>query len=74
MDIAAKVISLFFIRERVRVEVACAASVSSRVITRKLERKQKKGRHSIFFCSCPGFLDEPREETLATQARVEDLT
>ena len=21
-----------------------------------------------FFCSCPGFLDEPREETLATQA------
>ena len=24
----------------------------------------------IFFCSCPSFLDEPREETLATQARV----
>ena len=22
----------------------------------------------IFFCSCPSFLDEPREETLATQA------
>ena len=21
-----------------------------------------------FFCSCPSFLDEPREETLATQA------
>ena len=25
-------------------------------------------RHSCFFCSCPSFLDEPREETLATQA------
>ena len=24
----------------------------------------------IFFCSCPSFLDEPREETLATQATV----
>ena len=22
----------------------------------------------FFFCSCPSFLDEPREETLATQA------
>ena len=21
----------------------------------------------LFFCSCPSFLDEPREETLATQ-------
>ena len=27
-------------------------------------------RHSIFFCSGPGFLDEPREETLATQVTV----
>ena len=27
-------------------------------------------RHSCFFCSCPSFLDEPREETLATQARL----
>ena len=27
-------------------------------------------RHSFFlFCSRPSFLDEPREETLATQAR-----
>ena len=25
-------------------------------------------RHLFFFCSCPSFLDEPREETLATQA------
>ena len=23
----------------------------------------------IFFCSCPSFLDEPRQETLATQAK-----
>ena len=23
-----------------------------------------------FFCSCPSFLDEPREETLATQAII----
>ena len=28
-------------------------------------------RHSsFFFCSCPSFLDEPREETLATQATM----
>ena len=38
--------------------LACVASVSNRVIARKLERS----------CSCPSFLDEPREETLATQA------
>ena len=33
-------------------KVACVASVSNRVIA----------------CSCLSFLDEPREETLATQA------
>ena len=27
-------------------------------------------RHSFFFCSRPSFLDEPREETLATQATL----
>ena len=27
----------------------------------------------IFFCSCPSFLDEPREETLATQASEREL-
>ena len=55
--------------------LACVASVSNRVITRRLERKQKKGSFVPlplpvihFFCSCPSFLDEPREETLATQA------
>ena len=37
--------------------IACVASVSHRVIARK-----------FFFCSRPSFLDEPREETLATQA------
>ena len=26
-----------------------------------------------FFCSCPSFLDEPREETLATQASLNNL-
>ena len=41
--------------------IACVASVSNRVIARKLERKLKK---------CPSFLDEPREETLATQANT----
>ena len=51
--------------------IACVASVSNRVIARKVERKQKKGwRHSFFFCSCPSFLDEPREETLASQATL----
>ena len=57
--------------------LACVASVSNRVIARKSERKQKKSsffplplpRH-IFFCSCPSFLSEPREETLATQAML----
>ena len=69
--------------------VACVASVSNRVIARKLEPKQKKrlkgegeGRRGnfvpspspvinyfFFFGSCPSFLDEPREETIATQAR-----
>ena len=54
--------------------LACVASVSNRVIVRKFERKQKKRFSSpspvihFFFCSCPSFLDEPREETLATQA------
>ena len=27
-------------------------------------------RSRPFFCSCPSFLDEPREETLATQATL----
>ena len=57
-----------------------------RVIARKFERKQKKGwrfLHSpppppsfifFFFCSCPSFLDEPREETLATQAKADTST
>ena len=65
-------------------KVARVASVSNRVIARKVERKQKKVEgggekrvllspppHPSFifvFCSCPSFLDEPREETLATQA------
>ena len=39
--------------------IACVASVSLPL-----------PRHSFFFfCSCPSFLDEPREETLATQAK-----
>ena len=59
-------------------EVACIASVSNRVIARKVERKQNfvplpLPCHSVFFCSCPSFLDEPREETLATQATREGV-
>ena len=27
----------------------------------------------FFFCSCLSFLDEPREETLATQARLKHM-
>ena len=50
-------------------ELACVASVSSRVIVRKLEWNPSSIIN--FFCSCPSFLDEPREETLATQASVE---
>ena len=69
--------------KRFAILVACVASVSNRVIARKLERKQKKrlkgekkGQKKrlkasfISFCSCPSFLDEPREETLATQDTI----
>ena len=56
-------ISPGFVRPPALALLACVASVSNRVIARKVERKQK-----MFFCSCPSFLDEPREETLATQA------
>ena len=57
--------------------IACVASVSNRVIARTLERKQKKVPsfpspspviNFFLLLSCPSFLDEPREETLATQA------
>ena len=59
------------IQDIIKWSLACVASVSNRVIARKLERKQKKGPPSFFFffCSCPSFLDESREETLATQAK-----
>ena len=43
--------------------IACVASVSNRVIV------PSPSPVIHFFCSCPSFLDEPREETLATQAR-----
>ena len=77
------------VNKRIKViyaDVACVASVSNRVIARKLERKQKKVEGGgggepppsfIFFALVPAFdsfLDEPREETLATQAKLnEDL-
>ena len=60
--------------------IACVASVSSRVMVRKLEREQKKkcveggwGGYSsttipFFFCSRPNFSWRTRAETLATQA------
>ena len=55
--------------------LACVASVSNRVIARIRAEAKKKvvplplPCHScFFFCSCPSFVDEPREETLATQA------
>ena len=60
------------IQDIIKWSLACLASVSNRVIARKLERKQKKGPPSFFFfffCSCPSFLHESREETLATQAK-----
>ena len=57
--------------------VACVTGVSNRVIARKLEKKGWRVPSfpspspviHFFFCSCPSFLDEPREETLATQAK-----
>ena len=33
-------------------------------------KKRLKGDSFMFFCSCPSFLDEPRKETLATQATL----
>ena len=51
--------------------VACVASVSNRVIARKLELSPPPSSSFIFFFrSCPSFLDEPRKETLATQATM----
>ena len=35
--------------------LACVASVSNRVIARKLEQEQKKKVVIPFFCSCPSF-------------------
>ena len=32
------------------------------------KKKVEGGGSLIFFCSCPSFLDEPHQETLATQA------
>ena len=34
-----------------------------------LHSKRFQSSYCGFFCSCPSFLHEPREETLATQAR-----
>ena len=51
--------------------LAYVASVSNRVIARKLRAESFPSPSPVshsFFCSCPSFLDEPREETLATQA------
>ena len=44
--------------------LACVASVSNRVMARKLEREQKK----TFFCSRPNFSRRTRAETFATEA------
>ena len=35
----------------------------------RAEAKKRLKPSFMFFCSCPSFLDEPCEETLATQAR-----
>ena len=32
--------------------------------------KVRAGAKKFFFCSCASFLDEPREETLATQVSI----
>ena len=47
---------------RVTSVLACVASVSSRVIARKLEREQKK--FLFFFFSRPNFLDELAQKRL----------
>ena len=50
--------------------LACVASVSNRVIAQNLDPSFPSPSPVIhfFFCSSPSFPDEPREETLATQA------
>ena len=53
--------------------VLCVASLRSKRFQSsycaKVRAEAKKSLvGSFFFCSCPSFLDEPREETLATQA------
>ena len=48
--------------------LACVASVSNRVIARKLERKRKKS----FFCSLSTFLDELARKRLLRWLRSDD--
>ena len=94
MESLAKTREITFSTKSQPSKLACVASVSNRVIARKLERKQKKRlkgegerrrgrgsfiplplpRHLFFFCPCASFLDEPREETLATQATSKSAT
>ena len=62
-----------FLMDLIQVRESCAIS---REVCASLRSKRFQSsffplplpRH-IFFCSCPSFLNEPREETLATQAK-----
>ena len=56
--------------DHARPALAFVASVSNRVIARKLEREQKKKVDSFYFCSRPDFSRRTRAETLATQASM----
>ena len=46
------------------------SSYCAKVRAEAKKRLKGEGESFMFFCSCPSFLDEPREETLATQANV----
>ena len=57
------------VEKKLDITLACVASVSNRVIARKLERKRKK-RVSFLFLLSSHLSRRTRAETLATQANI----
>ena len=57
------------VEKKLDITLAFVASVSNRVITRKLERKRKK-RVSFLFLLSSHLSRRTRAETLATQANI----
>ena len=58
------------VEKKLDITLACVASVSNRVIARKLERKRKKKGVSFLFLLSSHLSRRTRAETLATQANI----